>query len=369
MRRVAVLFGGDSCENEISVLTGVFVMNVLCGEKYDVLPVYLHTDRKFYTSEKMKDLETFKRRGFSSFSRMFFDGGNAYILNAVKKKIKPLGKIDVALNCCHGGLGEGGGVAAVMELNGIPFASPKLTPSGVFLDKILTKTVAKGLGVPTVEYVGFTREEYEKRGPFLLKNVQSKLKYPVIVKPARLGSSIGISVAESEDGLKERLKEAFELDDRVLVERFLKGKKDVNCAAYQMDGEIYVSEAEEAANGDTVYGFNEKYLKKDGEKYGEKKLISGELREKIRTYTKTLYRRMDMDGVVRVDYLVVGEKVYLSEVNTVPGSLAYYLFCERISDAKIFFGDLLEEAIKKASGERKKLITTGILSAVDWKRK
>ena len=119
MRKVAVLFGGNSCENEISILTGVFVINVLDRTKYDVLPVYIHTDGGFYTSEEMKDIATFKQRRYSRFERVFFDGGCLYALNGAKKKVKRLGKIDVAINACHGGIGEGGGVSALMELNAI----------------------------------------------------------------------------------------------------------------------------------------------------------------------------------------------------------------------------------------------------------
>ena len=384
MRKVAVLFGGRSCENEISVLTGLFVMNVLDKRKYDVLPVYFHTDGAAYTSEKLTDLETFKRKEFSSLKRVIFDDGNAYLFSSLKRKLKRLGKVDVALNCCHGGLGEGGGVSALMEMNKIPLASPKLTASGVFLYKILTKFIAKGLGVPTVDYVAIGEEEFEKRGAFLLKTVAAKLQYPVIVKPATLGSSIGISVAENETELKERLKTAFALDGRAIVEKFLKGKKDVNCAAYRMNGEIYVSEPEEAASGDGVYGFEEKYLKRNdggraltsgvsaGNSAGKlcvKKSLVGEIREKIRTFTRTVYRRMNLQGVVRIDFLVVGEKAYLSEVNTVPGSLAYYLFCERLLDSRAFFSDLLEEAVASKEKTGKQILSTGILSEVSVKRK
>lgn len=108
MLKVAVLFGGKSCENEISVLTGVFVLNLLDREKYVPVPVYIHTDGGMYTSAKMTDLNVFKKKEFSSFEQIFFDGGTMYAFNAAKTKVKNKGKIDGAINCCHGGLGEGG---------------------------------------------------------------------------------------------------------------------------------------------------------------------------------------------------------------------------------------------------------------------
>ena len=199
MLKVAVLFGGKSCENEISVLTGVFVLNLLDREKYVPVPVYIHTDGGMYTSAKMTDLNVFKKKEFSSFEQIFFDGGTMYAFNGAKTKIKNKGKIDAALNCCHGGLGEGGGISALMQLNGIPFASPELTASGMFMDKTLTKLVAKALNVPTVEYIRVNEADYAKRGKFLLKNIESRLKYPVVVKPAHLGSSIGISVQRQKN--------------------------------------------------------------------------------------------------------------------------------------------------------------------------
>ena len=198
MRKVAVLFGGKSCENEISVLTGVFVLNLIDREKFIPVPVYIHTDGGMYTSPKMTDLNIFKKRDFSSFERIFFDGGTMYAFNGAKTKAKNKGKIDAALNCCHGGLGEGGGVSALMQMNEIPLASPELTASGLFMDKTLTKLVAKALNIPAVEYIRVGETDYARRGKFLLKNIETRLKYPVVVKPAHLGSSIGISVAETE---------------------------------------------------------------------------------------------------------------------------------------------------------------------------
>ena len=374
MRKVAVLFGGRSCENEISVLTGVFVLSVLDRTKYTPIPVYIHTDGGMYTSEKMTDLDVFRQKKYSCFERVFFEGGTLYALQASKKKIKRISKIDLALNCCHGGLGEGGGVSAMMAWNNIPLASPDLVSSGVFMDKSITKTVLRGLNIPVVEYIRVNESDYQKRGAFLLKSIESRLKYPVVIKPAHLGSSIGISVAKNEAEAKIAIESAFALDNRVIIERFLQDKKDVNCAAYTLHGEICVSEPEEAF-GEGLYSFEEKYVKRkqertaNFEKGGGRGAFTRELRDKIRAYTKTVYKRMDLQGVVRMDFLVSEGKAYLCEVNTVPGSLAYYLFCERVSDARTFFSDLLEEAERQHTAMQKDILSTGILQQVTWKKK
>jgi len=368
MRRVAVFFGGRSCENEISILTGVFVLSVLDKEKYAPLPVYVHTDGNMYTSEKMFDLEVFREKKYTQFSKIFFDGHTVYALNAEKRKIKELCKVDVILNCCHGGLGEGGGVSALAAWHNLPLASPDLTASGVFMDKAMTKLVLRALNIPTVDYIRANQADYEKRGAFLLKSIASRLKYPVVIKPAHLGSSIGITVAKNEAEAKAGIEMAFTIDDRVVIEKYLEDKKDVNCAAYAHGGEIFVSEPE-TAFGAGLYSFEEKYIKRtsDGgvQKYrGGSKALGDELRNKIRAYTRTIYKRMNMQGVVRMDFLVSDDKAYLCEVNTVPGSLAYYLFCERLIDARAFFSDLIEEAIATAKKSEKPLLSTGILRSV-----
>ena len=370
MRTWAVIFGGKSCENEISVLTGVFVLQLLDRAKFSPVPLYIHTDGGLYYSPKMQDLNMFREGRYAEFKRVVIDGGCVYAVRGKYKKLQKICQLDVAINCCHGGLGEGGGVAAMMEWNNVPFASPDLTSSGVFMDKCMTKTVLRALNIPYVDYIRVNEGDYQKRGAFLLKSIESRLKYPVIIKPSHLGSSIGIAVAHNETEAKTAIENAFLLDDRVLIEKYLPQKTDVNCAAYCKGGEIFVSEPEEAF-GQGVYSFEEKYVKRksDGtpEKNGKKKALEGELRDKIRAYTKTVYKRMNLKGVVRMDFLISEGKAYLCEVNTVPGSLAYYLFCERVSDARSFFTVLIEEGLKE--GNEKKLLTTGILKDVKWQGK
>lgn len=373
MRKVGVIFGGRSCENEISVLTGVFVARLL-QEKYDVLPVYLHTDGKAYTGSKALEADTFKTLRIENFQRLIIEDGVAYAFSPEKRRLRKIAVLDGAINCCHGGFGEGGGVSAWMERNGIPLASPDFTASGIFMDKCLTKVVMRGLEIPVLDSIRVNEKDYEKRGAFLLKTIAARLKFPVVIKPAHLGSSIGICVARNEEEAKAGIENAFLLDNRVLIEKYLENKRDVNCAAYTLNGEIFVSDAE-AAFGDGIYSFEEKYVKRKSDenrgvfqKGGGRYALNGEIREKIRAYTRKIYKRMNLCGAVRFDYLVAGKDVYLCEVNTVPGSLAYYLFCERISEAKNLFADLIEEAIRTKS-EGKKILTTGILQSVEWNRK
>lgn len=362
LKKVAVVFGGRACEREVSIITGTMACNVLRGGKFDVLPVYFDENGRAYTSKSFFEIANFRKADFlKKAKRVEFSDGALYEIEPNGKRWKRMCAVDCLLNCCHGGLGEGGGVSALAEMQGIPLASPSVAPSAVCLDKSLTKVFVKGLGIPVVDGMRVRERDYRKRGAFLLKNIERRLKFPVIVKPCKLGSSIGIAVAKDCDGLKGALQTAFELDDCVVIEKFLLDKKDVNCGAYSLGGEVFVSEAETAfSSSDGVYGFEDKYIRKK-KNDGGRCLLSGSVRQKIRGYTKTVYRRMNMSGVVRMDYLVQGEKVYLSEVNTVPGSLAYYLFCDRISEARAFFEALIDDGLERAEKSKKRLVTTGVL--------
>ena len=374
MKKVAVFFGGKSSEREISILTGLFVLSLLDREKYEPIPLYMHLDGGIYSTDNSVDLNDFKDVDVERFDKVVFVEEELYKLVKKGKKqtlLKPCGTIDVALNCCHGGLGEGGGVSALAQLNEIPFASPCLTGSGAFMDKAFTKIVLRGLNIPHLDFVRVEEKDFVRRGKFLIKNVGKRLGYPVVVKPAKQGSSIGITLAKTEEELENALLLAFELDDKAVIEKYLDGKLDVNCAVYTLNGEIVVSEPEIASSDDGVYSFSDKYLK-DGRQLRGKRGRGGNLgkilTQRIKAYTKTVYKKCDLFGVVRMDYLVKDDEVYLSEVNTVPGSLAYYLFCERLVDAKAFFTDLIEEGLRKAEGKDKLLPQTGILKDVKFTR-
>ena len=171
MKTVAVFFGGNSCEREISILTGVFVVNVLQGGEYDVMPVYIHTDGNMYYSEKMQTVDCFKEENQTSFEKIILFDGGMYACKGKKNKLKRIASIDVALNCCHGGWGEGGGLSGLLEGQNIPLASPDWTSSGVFMDKDTTKLVLRALNIPTLDFIRVNERDYQKRGAFLLRNI------------------------------------------------------------------------------------------------------------------------------------------------------------------------------------------------------
>ncbi len=331
MKTVAVIFGGNSNEREISVITGMLAVNLL-WEKYRVIPVYWGEDGKWYSSADMRTVTEFKNP--KRFPAVVLEGRR---LLSEKKRKRVVAKLDCALNCCHGGFGEDGTLAALLAKNGVPFASPPVAVSALFMNKAYGKIAARGLGIPVAE--GFTVCEGEDAS-----ERAQELGYPVIVKPVHLGSSIGIRVARSEAELQEALALSFELDDCALVERYFSGKRDVNCAAYKRGNEIVLSLCEEVFSGGDILSFSDKY-----EGTGERKSVvpadlPKELTEQIRSNTRLIYESFDVRGVVRADFLVADGKAYFNELNTVPGSLASYLFGGSLLEARDFICELVEEA-------------------------
>lgn len=351
-KRVAVFFGGRSNEHDISVITGMLACNLLRGANFEVMPVYLTRENQMTAAERARGVSDFAQ---PSFPPVFLRGRALYTERKPKKVYFP---IDVALNCCHGGYGEDGTLAALLAFHGVKTASPNMPVSAVFMDKWLTKIALRGLGIPTADGVRVTEKEWYEQRKEMLARVQS-LGYPVIIKPLLLGSSIGIRVAHSEEELPAALEYAYRVDDGALVERYLTGKRDINCAAAYLRGEYRFSALEEVFSGGDILSFGEKYQ-------GEAKPpvlpaeVSREQEEKIKGYLNQILSAFSVRGVVRADFILAEGKVYFSELNVVPGSLAAYLFSENLSGAKEFLCALVEEGARPRT--QKGILNTRLLS-------
>lgn len=362
-KNVIVFFGGISCENEISVITGTMAANLIDPERYAVYPVYISQSGTMYTGELLRDTAFFRGADLDKrCPRAIVSGGKLYELRG--KKLREVCVADCALNCCHGMNGEDGAVAGLLRLNRIPDASPDMAASAVFMDKGMTKLVAKALNIPAPEFFRISEAEYKKRGAMAIRCIEERLGYPVIVKPARLGSSIGVAVAEDRSGLAFAIEAGFAYDTLLIAEKYLADRREINCAAYGAGGEIVVSACEEPKTDHKFLTFGDKYTgggKQHASDFPAK--ISKESAERIRGYTKLLYRRMNMRGIVRADFLMSGGEVYFNEMNTVPGSLAWYLFCDKLADFRQVLTALIEQGIAegRALGEKKLLQNSGVL--------
>ena len=348
MKNVLVFFGGKSCEHDVSIITGVLTVNSINKELFNAIPIYVDKNGEWYTAEVLKDIEWYKSKNLSKLTKVTLISGNDTLYLVHKNKIKPICKIAVAINCIHGLNGEDGVLAGYLKMCNIPFASPDLFASSMSIDKDFTKVFLSGIGVDKLPCVRLFKDSYYQKKQSTIKMLEKKFSYPVIVKPCNLGSSIGIKIAKTESELIPAIDKAFNYDDKIIIEKAISNFKEINCAAYKSGDKIIVSECEEPISADEILSFNDKYL---GSKSGARKNfpadISKELSQKIKTITEKVYRKGDFTGVIRIDYMVLDSKIYLNEINSVPGSLAYYLFCDSVKDFSNMLTELLNEGIKK----------------------
>lgn len=338
MKAVAVFFGGQSVEHDVSVITGVLTVNSIDKSKYNVIPIYVHTDGVWYTGESLIDLDEYEKLDLKKLRRVALFGGSNVLYVIKGKKIKELDSIWVAINCMHGERGEDGSLSGILKTCKIACASPDLLASSVCMDKNFTKIFLRGLKVKTLPCVTVkSLDEWE--------NLKSKPEYPVIVKPTCLGSSIGISVAENNEELSRALSYALKFSISAVVEPCLKEFKEINCAAYlKADGTVNVSECERPVGRTEILSFGDKY---EGGKRIFPADIDPNISDKIKKITEKVYLAMDTVGVIRIDYFVCGKEIYLNEINTVPGSLAYYLFGDTLKSFTLMLDELINVADKK----------------------
>lgn len=363
-KNVAVVFGGMSSENEISIITGVMACNLIDVQKYAVYPLYISVSGEMFSDSRLKEIKFFSQPDFNKKAkRAIVADGKLYTRKG--NKLKFTCKLDVILNCCHGRGGEDGIVAALADLNGIANASPDVLGSAVFMDKAATKLIAKALGIKCADYFKICKRDFDKRGKMALKCIENRLKYPVIIKPSRQGSSIGVIVAHDRCELIDALDTAFMYDEIVIAEKFFDIKREINCAAYRKNGDVVVSECEEPMLDKEILTFKDKYESGGKERNSSFPAnISDKTATLIKSYTKLLYKRLDLRGVVRADFLIFDGEVYFNELNTVPGSLAYYLFADKFADYKNVLTEIIEQGIadKKIKNSEKVKLDCGVVN-------
>ena len=344
-KHVGVIFGSRSCEREVAIISAVQLMRFADPEKYDIVPVYIDEHGSWYTGEALKEIGTYKpfnpeKKGIRKVFPDLSSGSGALLyLNKgsgllAKDKLEIAARIDVYIVVMHGMNGEDGTLQGLMELANIPYTSTGVTGSAVGMDKIIMKEFFRGADLPVLPGEWYTRREYAEDAPKIISDVSGKLGFPVFVKPANLGSSIGVSRADNEEELKDALELAFEYDRRVLVEKGLDKPVELNCSVLGYDDELLASPIEMPLNQDEFLDFRDKYLGGNGSK-GMASLsrvlpapIEDSLKNEIEEMSKKIFRLMDCKGVVRIDYMFdrLSEKLFITEINTIPGSLAFYLW-------------------------------------------
>ncbi len=337
MKNILVLFGGQSVEHEVSIITGVMTINSLDKEQFIPVPVYIDKSGEWWTGESLFDIDFYKNFDSKKLKRVTLVGGENILYELKKNRLKRIRAISVGINCMHGGLGENGSVVGALALSKIPLASPPLLPSSVCMDKRFTKIVMKGLGVKCLPYV-YAEKESE------LEQIEQKIPYPMIVKPNEGGSSIGVSVAEDEKQLVRAFRYAKSFGEGVIIEPKLEEFMEINCGAYKTERGVMVSECEQPVGRTKVLSFSDKY--QEGKRVFPAD-IPRKTADKIQALTEKIYLALGAEGVIRIDFFLVKNSVYVNEINTVPGSMAYYLFGNSLKSLKGMCTEMIKLAEKK----------------------
>ena len=328
---IAVVFGGESCEHDISIITGVQLINNMNKYLYNVIPIYIDNQGNWLTGDSLTDIDNYPDN-LNKLNKcaMIPNTKSLCILSKKSTRIKKKIELDMAFLCLHGIRGEDGTVASVFELSKVPYSSSGIAASSVCLDKVIFKYFAKGLGVNVVSGIEINEEEFLRDKASVINRIND-IGYPLIIKPARQGSSIGISLCEDKDMFEIAIKSAFLYDKSVIIEKFLTVKKEVNVALFDNKGDYILSNTEEPLTADKFLNFDNKYRQNPGGFETIKRIvpagISAKINDEIVGIATTVYKSLKMSGVVRFDFLIDSEdNVYLNEVNTIPGSMANYLF-------------------------------------------
>ncbi len=358
--RVAMFFGGKSVEHEVSVISGIQAYLAMDTDKYDVTPVYMTKKNEMYIGadigkiESYKDINALLKRS----KRVIMINENGRV-SLVEYPLKKFGKnlsveIDVAFPVVHGTNVEDGAFQGYLKTLGIPFVGCDVTASAVGMDKYIMKEVLKGYDVPVLDALLFTGADYADVES-VLNRIEEKLGYPVIVKPVNLGSSVGITVAKDRASLENAVDEAFRYATKVLVEHAITNLREVNCSVLGDENDAIASECEEPLHTKDILSYEDKYVSnaKSGGSKGMASVsrripaeISSKERDEIRELAVRSFKALGCNGVSRIDFMIDEDngKLYFNEINTIPGSLAFYLW----EPVGVPYSELLDRMIKLA---------------------
>lgn len=338
---MAVFFGCRSVEHEVSVISAVQAMNAIDRKKYEVIPVYVTKEGEMFTSPLLFDIESFKgnldelvkKCEQVTFIRLKNKTVMRSFASGLFKKCRDT-VIDLAFPIVHGTNCEDGTMAGYFEFLNLPYISCDIISAAVGMDKAVFKSVLKSAGLPVLDCMTFRSREFSADKEYFIREIGKKIGYPLIIKPANLGSSVGITKVNSESELESAISLAASFAEKILAERAIENLREINCSVLGDADSCIASVCEEPFMHDEILSYADKYegnSKSKGMASLGRKIpadISEELSEKIRGLSVDIMKATGSSGVVRIDYLLDSEsgEVFANEINTIPGSLAFYLW-------------------------------------------
>ena len=367
--RAGVFFGGPSVEHEVSVITAMQAIQAMDPQRYEVIPVYTTKSGELYTGAHLSQLESYRNipEALKQAQKVVLqkEGKDVVLMLAKQKRFGSsiVAALDVALPIYHGTGGEDGVMQAHFERLGLPYTGPDVTSSAIGMDKWASKAMFKLHGVPCVEGVKVTQSQYFTDPEAAAQTIEKAVGYPAIIKPYNLGSSVGIHKCRDRASLLEGLEDAFLYSQAVLAERAVQNLREINCAVLGDAEEARASVCEEPLNATDILTYADKYqsggktgktgAKSGGGSKGMQSLarvvpadLSPEMTEKVQHLAIDAFRAIGACGCSRIDFLLDNQtgELFANEINTIPGSLAFYLW----EKSGLTFTQLMDEMVRLA---------------------
>jgi|LSQX01.2.fsa_nt_gb D-alanine-D-alanine ligase len=360
-KRVLVIFGGQSSEHEVSRVSATSIIKNIDSSKFDISMIGITKDGKWIPYEgevekiasgeweeialngNLKNLKVGSSLIDTIVNRGITSKENSETVDAVGKRRK----VDVIFPVLHGVNGEDGTIQGLFEIAGIPYVGPGVLGSALGMDKIYAKIIFEKAGIPQADYLYFTRKEVKEDADSIVGSIEAKFSYPVFVKPSNAGSSVGVSKARNRTELIEALNFAAKYDRKILVEEFINGR-EVECAVLGNDDPIASTVGEVVPSND-FYDYKAKYIDNKSKVIIPAKLLA-ETIEEVRNYAVKAFKALDCAGLSRVDFFVHREsgKVYINEVNTIPGFTSISMYPMLWEASGISYAELVERLIDLA---------------------
>lgn len=354
---IGVIFGGRSLEHDLSVLTAIQAMDNIDKERYEVVPIYITKDLTFYSGGCLRYIDSYK--DFRLIDRYatkvnLINKKGKFILQTTGPFKRVYKEIHLAFPMVHGKYTEDGSLIGYLETLGIPVVGADLYSSSLCQDKVFTKEILANNAISSVDYTYFTDRDYKLDKEEIFKKID-KLSYPLIIKPARLGSGIGIELVNRKEELESSIEKVMKSDSRILVEEYISSRREFNMAVLLSKGKLIGSVIEEIVKDDPC-NYYDKY-RKDNEDDTFKRIfpadISKTLAEEIEKTSKKVYNTLALSGVARIDYIYdnKNKKLYVNEINTIPNFFSHHLFDDKNIDYRELLGIMIKEAIDKIHKE------------------
>ncbi|PSJ89282.1 D-alanine--D-alanine ligase [Brevibacillus fortis] len=349
--RLGIIYGGKSSEHEVSLRTAMSIMQAVDANKYEVTPVYVQLDGSWVTRDTLAGQlpDKIEALRLSAKTPAITEATETGKELAVASKPGPLfamnEQLDVVFPVVHGPFGEDGTIQGLLELANIPYVGTGVMASAIGMDKWMMKTVFAQAGLPQVKYVGFLRSQWEKGQDDVMDRIERELGYPCFVKPANMGSSVGINKAKNREELKHALEVAAKFDRRLIVEEFVQARElEIGVLGNE---ELMTSVVGEVIAAKEFYDYEAKY-KGAGTELSIPAIVPEHVSEQIADIAKQAFQALDGSGLSRIDFFwdEKNDKLYINEVNTMPGFTPFSMYPMLFQAAGVSYSELIDRLVQ-----------------------